>query len=207
MEAVGSLRTFADLSASLESDHHDLLFFRTVKDPTHIRIVDIADKPTDWESIAFEGGCPENEETLGLPKGSYLVLHSPAANSSAFYRVRVYEGKQAESSAFKHGLTMLEQYRLELSKSQEALAKSEAVSATLAEMLEKQREKHRKAKNKLKKAKDGTLERTIETVVNTVMSNPIVATVVANVVGQCVAAGMPQTESPQEGANGFDYEQ
>lgn len=207
MEAIGSLKTFADLSQSLEGEHNDVLFFRSSKDPTHIRIVDVAAHPTDWEAVAFDGGCPENEDTLGLPKGTYLILHSPSANTSAFYRVRGSEGKQADTTAFKHGLTMLAEYRLELQKSQEALAKSEAVSAKLADMLEKKNEKLRKKKKKLKKATDGTFERTIETIVNTVMANPIVATVVANVVGHCVAGGMPQTGPTEEGQNGFDYEQ
>lgn len=205
MEPVGSLKAFAELAQSLEEEHKDVLFFRSSKDPTYVQIVDVANKPVEWESIAFETGCPEIEDTLGLPKGAYLILHSPSGNASAFFRLRGQEGKQAESSAFKHSLTMLNEYRGELDKHREALDRSEAVSAKLAERLDKKDEKIRKLKKKLKKAKDGTFERTIETIVNTVMANPIVAHTVANVVGHCVAGGVVEPE--QEKNNGFDYEQ
>lgn len=209
MEPIGSLRTFSDMATSLEKEHNDVLFFRSVKDPTHIRIVDVAAHPTDWEALAFPDGCPDNEETLALPKGSYLILHSPAGNTSAFYRIRGHEGKQADTSAFKQALTMLEQYRLELCKSQEAHAQSEAVSSKLAELLEKKTAKHKKAKKKLKEATDGSFERTVVTIVETVMANPIVAQTVANVVGYCVASGMPRQDvSDTKGANdAYDYEQ
>jgi hypothetical protein len=195
------------LAQSVEEEHKDVLFFRSNKDPTYVQIVDIAKKPIDWESMAFDGGCPESEDTLSLPKGTYLILHSPAGNTSAFYRVRGQEGKQADNSAFKHGLTMLEQYRLELDRAREALAQSEAVSIRLAEKNDDKDEKIRKLKKKLRKAKDGTFERFVETVTKTVMSNPIVATVVANVIGQCMAAGMPPTDAKSGGnEDGFDYE-
>lgn len=209
MEAIGSLKTFADLSQSLEAEHSDVLFFRSAKDPTHVRVVDVANHSTDWEAIAFENGCPEHEDLLALPKGAYLILHSPSGNTSAFYRVRGHEGRQADATALKHSLTILNEYRLELSQNKEALARSEAVSAKLAEMLDEEKKKRKKAKKKLKEAKDGTWERTVETVVETVMANPIVAHVVAEVIARCVVGGTSQQSSPGQtgGGDGFDYEQ
>lgn len=209
MEAVGNLRTFASLAENCESEHNDVLFFRSVKDPTHIRIADISEHPTDWESVHFSEGVPDVEEALALPKGTYLILHSPGGNTSAFYRVRGNEGKQSDASAFKHSLTMLQEYRLELNKSQEATAKSEAVSAKLAERLDKSERKRKKIKKKLKKATDGTWERTIETVVETVMANHIVATIVGNVIANCVQQGGASASPTQNevASDGFDYQQ
>lgn len=144
MQPVRTLRQFAKMTAAYDKPY----FFTTSENPTHVSCKNMESRPKSWEAFAYEQ-TDDNEEKLGLSRGTYLICFDFDADMAMFYRVSGPEGVRGETTALKTSLTMLDRAEQTINKLDAKLEEKDGTILALASKLEKKDRKLKKAKQRL----------------------------------------------------------
>ena len=162
MRNVARLVEFSAMAAECP----DAAFYTTNSDPTHVGTVTPDKIPPDWSIIDFDDGVPDTEQTLGLSKGTRLILFSAETDTAAFYYVRGKKDVEATNTAFKQMRDVADTWKAMYDKKCLEVDERDALIASQAQEIERLRRKLDKKKRQLKDMNDADALTFIDQVVS-----------------------------------------